>query len=90
MKKTYWLVSIILVIGILMFIATALASCNYQMADLNYDFDYAYIDIGGTVKKVEIKSWRDYEDGEQIQITDKDGNIYLTSSFNCTLVKEGK
>ena len=64
--------------------------CNYQVADLNYDFDYAYIKMGDTVKKVEIKSWRDYANGEQIQITDTDGNIYLTSSFNCTLVKEGE
>lgn len=71
-------------------LTAVLSSCNYQMADLNYEFDYAYIEMGDTVKKVEIKSWRDYEDGEQIQITDKDGNIYLTNSFNCTLVKEGK
>ena len=64
--------------------------CNYQMVDFNYNFDYAYINFGdGTVKKVEIDSWRDYEDGEQIQVTDTDGNVYLVSSFNCILVKEG-
>lgn len=84
MKK---IIAILLIcITLLMFV-----SCNYQMVDFNYDFDHAYISYGdGTVKKVEIKSWRDYEDGEQIQITDTDGNIYLVSSFNCVLVKEKK
>lgn len=74
---------------LLIFMMVALVSCNYQMVDVNYDFDYAYISYGdGTVKKVEIKSWRDYEDSEQIQVTDTDGNIYLCTSHNCILVKE--
>lgn len=81
----------IIVLFMLIFTVFALISCNYQMVDLNYKFDYAYISFGdGTVKKVEIASWRDYEDGEQIQITDTDGNVYLVSSFNCVLVKEDK
>lgn len=81
------------IIALLIFICITLAlvSCNYQVVDFNYNFDYAYISYGdGTVKKVEVASWRDYEDGEQIQVTDTDGNIYLVSSFNCVLVKEGK
>ena len=60
---------------------------NYQMVDLNYNYDYAVINIDGEYQKIEIKSWRDY-DGEQLQITAKDGTVYLTSSFKCTLVKE--
>lgn len=68
-----------------------LASCNYQMVDLNYKFDYAYISYGdGTVEKVEIASWRDYEEGDQIQVTSTDGTVYLVHSENCVLVKEGK
>ena len=93
MRKTHYTVASVIVIiafvGLLVLLT--LSGCNYQMADLNYDFDYAYITFGdGVVEKIEIKSWRDYEDGEQIQITATDGTIYLTSSFNCTLVKEGK
>lgn len=71
-----------------MIIMLMLTGCNYQMVDLNYDFDYAIINIDGEYQKIEIKEWRDYEDGEQLQITAKDGTVYLTSSFNCTLVKE--
>lgn len=81
------------IIAILLICVTLLifVGCNYQVADFNYEFDYAYISFGdGTVKKIEIKSWRDYEDGEQIQITDTNGNVYLASSYNCILVKEGK
>jgi len=87
MKKT---ILIIVLLGLIFLgVIGALSSCNYQMADFNYEFDYAYISFGdGTVKKVEIRSWRDYEDGEQIQVTDTDGNVYLVSSFNCVLVKE--
>lgn len=68
-------------------IATVLSGCNYQAIDLNYNYDYAIINIDGEYQKVEIDSWRDYEDGEQIQIIAKDGTVYLTNSFNCTLVK---
>lgn len=68
-------------------IALALSGCNYQVVDLNYGYDYAIININGEYQKVEIDGWRDYEDGEQLQIIAKDGTVYLTNSFNCTLVK---
>ena len=57
------------------------------MMDLNYTFDKAICKIGDETKEIEIKKWTDY-DGEQLQITDEDGNIYLVSSINCTLIKE--
>ena len=83
MKK--WLSA--LLCGLL--IALTLSSCgNYDMFDTNYTFDYAIIAFpDGTSKKVEIKTWTDYE-GEQIQIEDVDGNIYLVNSVNCVLVNE--
>lgn len=68
-------------------IALALSGCNYQAIDLNYNYDYAIINIDGEYQKIEIDGWRDYEDGEQLQIIAKDGTVYLTNSFNCTLVK---
>lgn len=82
------LIASLLTVAALIFI---MCSCNYQVVDLNYTFDYAIISYGdGTTKKVEIKSWRDYEEGEQIQITAKDGTVYLVNSMNCVLVKEAK
>lgn len=67
-------------------IALVLTGCNYKMIDTNFRFDYAIINIDGEYQKIEIDSWTDY-DGEQLQITAKDGTVYLTNSFNCTLVK---
>jgi len=81
MKKI--LLTIILLFTIL------LAGCNYDLLDVKYDFDYAMIKMpDGTVKTIELKSWADSDDGEQLTLTDKDGNIYLVNSVNCILVKE--
>ena len=80
----------LITILILMCILLTFVGCNYQMVDLNYSFDYAYISYGdGTVEKVEIASWRDYEDGDQIQVTSTDGTVYLVHSESCILVKGG-
>ena len=87
MKKV--IISFVIFSLILLGIVGVLASCNYDIIDTNYSFDYAYISYGdGTVEKVKIKSWRDYEDGEQIQITSTDGDVYLVNSYNCVLIKE--
>lgn len=79
----------IIAIFLLIFTLLAFTACNYQFIDTTYAFDYAIISYGnGVTEKIKIKSWRDYEDGEQIQITAVDGTVYLVSSFNCVLVKE--
>ena len=65
-----------------------LAACgNRDMWDTNYTFDKAIVSLhNGEVIEVDIKQWCTYE-GEQIQIIAEDGTIYLTSSFNCTLIR---
>ena len=66
-----------------------LSGCNYQMIDTTFAFNKAIIKMpDDTTKTINIKSWTDYEDGEQLQITDKDGRVYLVSSYNCVLIKE--
>lgn len=66
---------------------TEASTFNKQLFDFNYAFDIAIIDLHNEVVTVEVESWTDYEDGEQLQITAKDGTVYLTSSYNCTLIK---
>lgn len=83
LKLILWIIAIIVVLGIL----CRLTGCNYQLVDLDYTYNYAIINLGGEYKEIEIQSWKDYE-GEQIQIKDKEDNIYLTNSFNCTLIKK--
>lgn len=73
MKKT--LIAIIFAAGIL-------SGCNQQIIDLNYSFKYATIDGIG---KIEISSWKDYENSDMMQVTSKDGTVYLTHSSNVIL-----
>ena len=87
MKRIIGLIlAVVLVVSLLL----TLASCgNKQIFDTTYKFDYALVQFpDGTCEKIEIKSWTDYEDGEQIQITSKDGKTYLVNSVNCVLVSE--
>lgn len=62
-----------------------LTSCNKQIIDLNYDFRYAIIDGIG---KIEITTWNDYAQSDMIQITDKNGTVYLTHSSNVILTNK--
>lgn len=62
---------------------------NKDLFDTNYTYNKAVINLqNGETIEVDIKQWTDYDDGEQIQIIAKDGTVYLTSSYNCTLIKE--
>lgn len=73
---------------VLPLIAFLLCGCgNKDILDFNYTYDKAICEIGGEYKELRIKQWSDYE-GEQIQIIAKDGNAYLMSMNNCTLIKE--
>lgn len=70
-------------------ITVCFAGCNVDVIDTNYTYDKAIIALpNGKAIEVDVKQWRDYEDGEQIQITAKDGTVYLTSSFNCILINK--
>lgn len=70
-------------------LALGLVGCgNLDMFDTNYTYHYALTKWpDGSVKKIEIKQWADYE-GEQIQIISTDGNIYLLSMNNTVLVRD--
>lgn len=80
-------ITVIATLIALLLILFGLTGCNYQMVDLNYSYNKAICKIGNETKEIQIRKWTDY-DGEQLQIIDKDGNVYLVSSINCTLIKE--
>lgn len=80
-KNTSLLVIFLIIVSVF-----ALTSCNYQVLDLTYSYDYAIIKLqNGKIVEGKVQQWRDYEDGEQLQVT-VDGVTYLTNSFNCTLI----
>ena len=81
MKTKRMLLTIFIILSIF-----ALTSCNYQAIDLTFSYDYAIIKLqNGKVIEGEVQKWRDYEDGEQLQVTINEVT-YLTNSFNCTLI----
>ena len=84
MKKFFIVCLFIFLVGTFFIVNVG---CNKQLIDLNYKFTKVHIIDEG--KCYEIKTWRDYDDGEQIQINFKDYGTCLFHSNQIVLV-EGK
>lgn len=69
--------------------ALSLAGCgNRQMIDLTYSYKYAIISLpNGEIVEGKIDSWKDFEDGDQLQIT-VDGVTYLVHATDAVLITE--
>lgn len=76
-------VTAVMIFGI---IIAAMTSCNKQIIDTSYTFNKAIINTGNEVITVNVKSWKDFDDGDQIQIKTDDGTVYLVHSSNITLI----
>lgn len=75
-------------ISLLLICTLFLTGCNYQVMDLTYSYNYAYISLpNGECVEGKVDSWKDYEDGDQIQVV-IDGVTYLTDTTRCVLVKK--
>jgi len=48
-----------------------LTGCNYQMVDLNYNFDYAIININGEYQKIEIEGGETMKMGNRYRLLQK-------------------
>lgn len=72
-----------LIIIIILFLLTG---CNYQMIDLEYEYDKIICNYNGDRFELKIDKWIDY-DGEQIQVI-SNKNTYLLSANNCYMIKE--
>lgn len=81
----------LVVIGLIVLVAAIIITgCNRQWIDTTWNYNTAIIKSGfdGFAGKVRIKSWRDYENSDMIQITTQDGRTMLTHSVNVMLVNE--
>lgn len=80
MKKSLLALLIIMTIG--------LSGCgNRQVLDTKWTFTKAKIIIGNEVKDVDVKTWKDYGNGDtSIQIVATDGTVYLTDLKNVILI----
>ena len=74
-----------LIISLLGLGLLGLTGCNKQIFDFDYTYHTAICNIGGEYKEIKLAKWKDY-DGEQLQLKDYEGNSYLVSSINCTLI----
>lgn len=82
MKKLFALfLTIVLVV-------TLTACGNMQMIDTTYSFERAIVSLpNGEVVEGKVTSWKDFEDGDQIQVK-IDGKTYLVHSSNIVLISE--
>lgn len=73
---------------VLIVMLVTLTGCNKQLVDLTYAYDLAIIYLpNGEVVDGKISSWRDFDDGDQIQVK-INGKTYLVHSSNIVLIAE--
>ena len=84
MHKIFKVLITILLIVVMLFCSVILVGCNAQLIDTNYKFNYVH--LYETDKCYKVKSWRDFEDGDQLQITLEDGTVMLVHSTDCALL----
>lgn len=72
-------------VAIILLSTAILTGCNEQIIDTHYTFKRAYIEGVG---EVEIDTWRDYDNSDQLQITGKDGVTYLTHASRVIMFSE--
>lgn len=69
-------------------IALSMVGCNKQIIDTTYSFDEAIIRLpNGSIVHGNVTSWKDYEDGDQIQVV-IDDTTYLVHSSNIALINK--
>ena len=65
-----------------------LGGCNKQIIDVTFSFEQAIIELpNGEIIEGKVESWKDYEDGDQIQVK-IGGKTYLVHSSNVVLISE--
>ena len=90
LKKIIAVVVVLAIAAGFVYVGSTFRLGNKRVIDLNYTYDRAMIRMpDGKILDIEIADWSDYE-GEQLQIVDKAGNVFLVSAYNCVLVKSGK
>ena len=81
-------VLIILCMALMIAMAGLLTGCNKQIVDITYSYEKAIISLpNGEVIEGKVQSWKDYDDGDQIQVK-INGKQYLVHSENIVLISE--
>ena len=84
-------VVLIILAIVLLFVLSSCHVGNRQVGmDTVQTFDRFTIEIGGEVIEGKIKSWRDFENSDVVQIMDSSGKVYLTHYSNALLVRNAR
>lgn len=79
---------LIAILLIMVALIICLTGCNKQLIDLTYSYEYAIICLpNGEVVEGDVDSWKDYDDGDQIQVV-IDGTSYLVHSEDLVLISD--
>lgn len=79
---------LLLVIAIAIGVCILMTGCNRQIVDTTLTFDKAIISLpNGEIVEGKVTSWKDYGDGDQIQVK-INGKTYLVHSSNVALINE--
>lgn len=82
MKKLFALILVLILM------CSVVGCGNRQWIDTTYSFERAIIYLpNGEIVEGRVSSWKDYEDGDQIQVV-IDGKTYLVHSSNIVLISE--
>ena len=77
------LIVMMLIVGLVTFSACG----NRQVGiDTAQSFNKAYIKLGDEWQTITVKAWRDFDNGDEIQVVASDGTVYLTHYSNMILV----
>ena len=78
----------VILIAILAIALIVLSSCGNRQygIDTNQTFKTAYIRLGDKWEVVSVKSWRDFPEGDEVQIITDKGKVYLSHYSNMVLV----
>ena len=73
---------------VLLLLVASMCGCNKQIIDITYSFDKAIVSLpNGEIIEGKVQSWRDYDDGDQIQVV-INNKTYLVHSSQIVLINE--
>ena len=74
---------------LIILIALVFTGCNRQLIDTTFKYDYVMFSMpDGEIIEGQVESWRDFTDGDQIQVKVND-DVYLVHSSDIVLRKTG-
>ncbi len=84
MKK---IIIAVLLIGMMLILASCRVGNRQVGLDTVQTFDRYKIVLDDTTIEGEVKTWRDFDDSDAVQITDTNGITYLTHYKNVLLMR---